>query len=54
MMETKWLFKCPECKSVMALITNLEDEKINQKPECPCGSSTMVNMNSEEYAYGNF
>jgi hypothetical protein len=53
--ENKWLFKCPICKTVMAIITtDLDPKNIHQAPPCPCGKSSMVNMASDEYAYGNF
>jgi len=53
--ENKWLFKCPTCKTVMALIlTELDPKNVHQAPPCICGKSRMVNMNSEEYAYGDF
>jgi hypothetical protein len=53
--ENKWLFKCPTCKTVMAIITTeLDPKHIHQAPPCPCGKSRMVNMNSDEYAYGKF
>lgn len=55
MVENKWLFKCPTCKTVMALIlTELDPKNVHQAPPCICGKSRMVNMNSEEYAYGDF
>jgi len=50
----KWLFKCPECKTIMAIISTLDPKLIHQVPPCPCGKSRMVNMNSEEYAREEF
>ena len=39
----------------MALIlTELDPKNVHQAPPCICGKSRMVNMNSEEYAYGKF
>lgn len=54
-MESKWLFKCPVCKTVMTLVlTELNPKNVHEKPLCICGKSKMVNMSSDEYAYGNF
>ena len=55
MVENKWLFKCPTCKTVMALIpTELDPKNVHQAPPSICGKSRLVNMNSDEYAYGDF
>ena len=51
---SKWLFKCPLCKTIMAIISSIDPKLIHQVPPCPCGKSRMVNMNSDEYAYGSF
>jgi len=50
----KWLFKCPECKTIMAILSTLDPKLIHQVPPYPCGKSRMVNMNSEEYAREEF
>ena len=50
---TKYMFKCPKCKTVMTIETDLEERHIHKVPPCPCGSSRMVDMSSPEYAYGN-
>ncbi len=50
MVENRWLFKCLECKTIMAIITMLDEDKIHKAPPCPCGKSRMVNMASDEYA----
>jgi hypothetical protein len=50
---TKYMFKCPTCRTVMSIETELPVEKIHQVPPCPCGISRMVNMSSYEYAYGD-
>ncbi len=50
---TKYMFKCPTCKTIMTIETNLPDREIHRVPPCPCGYSRMVNMASDEYAYGN-
>lgn len=36
----------------MTIETELDQSKIHMVPPCPCGKSRMVNMASEEYAYG--
>lgn len=52
--QSKWLFKCPTCKTIMAIISSIDPKNIHQSPPCPCGKSRMVNMNSEEYAREEF
>lgn len=38
----------------MALIlTDLDPTHVAETPDCICGKDNMVNMNSDEYAYGN-
>jgi len=49
----KYMFKCPTCKTIMSIETNLEDRHIHKVPPCPCGHSRMIDMSSPEYAYGN-
>ena len=49
-LESKWLFKCPECQTIMAIITTLDEDRIHKAPPCPCGKARMVNMASQEYA----
>lgn len=49
----KYMFKCPTCKTIMTINTNLPDDQINKVQPCTCGYSRMVNMSSDEYAYGN-
>lgn len=49
----KYMFKCPTCKTIMSIETELEDSMIHKVPPCPCGKSRMVNMSSYEYAYGD-
>ena len=48
----KYMFQCPTCKTIMTIETNLPDDQIHKVPPCPCGYSRMVNMASDEYAYG--
>jgi hypothetical protein len=51
----KYIFKCPECKSIMSLETDLDSERYIQKyPPCICGKNAMIPLNSPEYAYGRF
>lgn len=47
------MFKCPNCKTIMTIETNLEADKIHRVPPCVCGKSRMIDMASAEYAYGN-
>ncbi len=48
----KFMFKCPECKTLMTIETELDPERnIHMAPLCPCGKSRMLNMASPEYAY---
>lgn len=48
------MFACPSCKTVISINTELDDKSINQHPPCPCGKTRMVNMSSDDYAYGRF
>jgi hypothetical protein len=48
--ESRWMFKCLECQTIMAIITTLDEDKIHKAPPCPCGKARMVNMASQEYA----
>lgn len=48
------MFKCRICETIMIIETNLDDNQIHQVPPCPCGKSRMLNMSSDEYAYGPF
>lgn len=50
----KILFKCPTCKTIMIFEIVDDDIKIHGVPPCICGKSRMVNMSSDEYAYGRF
>ncbi len=49
---TKYMFKCPTCKTLMSIETELDEKYIHQVPPCPCGKSRMISMSSKEYAYG--
>jgi DNA-directed RNA polymerase subunit RPC12/RpoP len=49
----KYMFKCSNCKTIMIIETSLTDREIHKAPLCPCGYSRMINMASDEYAYGN-
>lgn len=48
----KWMFKCLTCQTILTIETNLEDKNIHRVPPCPCGIARMVDMSSDEYAYG--
>lgn len=48
----KWMFKCPQCQTILIIETYLPDDKIHNVPPCPCGKSRMIDMSSPEYAYG--
>ena len=49
---TKYMFKCPSCKTILTIETKLPDDTIHKVPPCPCGKSRMIDMSSKEYAYG--
>lgn len=49
---TKYLFKCPTCKTIMTIETELSEDKIHRVPPCPCGYSRMNDMQSDLYKYG--
>lgn len=53
MKNTKYMFKCPQCETIMSIETNLSKDKIHQVPPCPCGKSRMNSMQSDAYKYGN-
>lgn len=48
----KYMFRCPQCKTLMTIETDLDDKYIHKVPPCPCGKSRMIDMASYEYAYG--
>ena len=50
----KYMFKCPECQTLLSIETNLAEEKIHPVPPCPCGKTRMISLTSKEYAYGQW
>ena len=49
----KYLFKCTSCNTLMIIETRIDDEYVHKAPPCPCGKSRMLDMSSDEYAYGS-
>jgi hypothetical protein len=49
---TKYMFKCPTCRTVMSIETDLDEKNIHKAPPCPCGKSRMDSMQSDAYKYG--
>ena len=49
----KYLFKCPSCETIMIIESGIEESYIHKSPLCPCGKSQMLDMSSNEYAYGS-
>ena len=50
---TKYMFKCPTCRTVMSIETDLDEKYIHMAPPCPCGKSRMDSMQSDAYRYGH-
>ena len=48
----KYIFKCPLCKTIMSIETNLDSTSIHMVPPCPCGKSRMDWLGSDKYKYG--
>lgn len=51
---TKYMWKCPTCKTLLTIETELPEKEIHRVPPCPCGNSRMISLNSPEYAYGQW
>lgn len=49
---TKYMFKCPTCRTVISIETDLDEKNIHKAPPCPCGKSRMDSMQSDAYKYG--